>query len=112
MLLSTRDQESYQLNSRLRPKRFVYFPRYYDARKERLELKRKLYAEQGLTEEDRSLLMREKFKEKRGSQKINKNKLYTKNTRSLLLVGLVLILGYFILNGLDDIELVIFKLMD
>jgi hypothetical protein len=56
--------------------------------------------------------MREKFKEKRGSQKINKNKLYTKNTRSLLLVGLVLILGYFILNGLDDIELVIFKLMD
>ena len=100
------------LNSRLRPKRFVYFPRYYDERKERLELKRKLYAEQGLNEEDRSILLREKLKEKRSSHKVNQNKLYNKNTRSLLLLFIVLVLGYFLMNGLDDIELVIFKLMD
>ncbi len=100
------------LNSRLRPKRFVYFPRYYDERKEKLELKRKLYAEKGLNEEDRAVLLREKLKEKRSSHKVNQNQLYNKNTRSLLLLFVVIVLGYFLMNGLDDIELVIFKLMD
>ena len=100
------------LNSRLRPKRFVYFPRYYDERKEKLELKRKLYAEKELKEEDRAMLLREKLKEKRSSHKVNQNQLYNKNTRSLLLLFVVLVLGYFLMNGLDDIELVIFKLMD
>ena len=100
------------LNSKLRPKRFAYFPRYYDERKERLELKRKLYADQNLSEDDRILLMRERIKEKRTDQQIHQNYLYSKNTRSLVLIFLVLILGFFLLNGLDDIDLVIFKLMD
>jgi uncharacterized membrane protein len=56
--------------------------------------------------------MREKLKEKRNNQQINQNQLYSKNTRSLLLIFIVLVLGYFIMNGLDDIELVIFKMMD
>ena len=100
------------LNSKLRPKRFVYFPRYYSERKEKLDLKRKLYADENLSEDDRVMLMREKLKEKRSSQQINQNQLYSKNTRSLLLIFIVLVLGYFIMNGLDDIENVIFKLMD
>ena len=100
------------LNSRLRPKRFVYFPRYYDERKEKLDLKRKLYADENLSEDDRVTLMREKLKEIRSNQQINQNQLYSKKTRSLLLIFIVFILGYFIMNGLDDIEHVIFKMMD
>ena len=66
------------LNSRLRPKRFVYFPRYYNERKEKLDLKRKLYADENLSEDDRVSLMREKLKEKRNNQQINQNQLYSK----------------------------------
>lgn len=100
------------LNSRLRPKRFAYFPRYYDERKEKLDLKRKLYADENLSEDDRVLIMREKLREKRSSYQVNQNHLYNRNTRSLFLIFIVLVLGYFILNGLDDIDHVIFKLMD
>ncbi len=100
------------LNSRLRPKRFSYFPRYYDERKEKLELKRKLYADENLSENDRVLIMREKLKDKRVSHQVNQNQFYNRNTRSLFLIFLLLALGYFILNGLDDIDHVIFKLMD
>ena len=100
------------LNSRLRPKRFAYFPRYYDERKEKLELKRKLYSDENLSENDRILMMREKLRDKRSSHQVGQNQLYNRNTRSLFLIFLLLALGYFILNGLDDIDLVIFKLMD
>ena len=100
------------LNSRLRPKRFAYFPRYYDERKEKLELKRKLYADENLSDNDRILIMREKLRDKRGSHKVNQNQLYNRNTRFLFLLFLLFALGYFILNGLDDIDHVIFKLMD
>jgi hypothetical protein len=100
------------LNSSLRPKRFDYFPRYYDERKERIELKRKFYDNKDLNEEERTMLMREKMKENRNHQQIAQNNLYSQNTRSLILIFLVLVLGYFLLNGLDDIERVIFKLMN
>jgi len=100
------------LNSNLRPKRFDYFPRYYDERKERIELKRKFYDNKDLNEDERSMLMREKIKENRNHQQIAQNNLYSQNTRSLILIFLVLILGYFLLNGLDDIDRVIFKLMN
>ena len=100
------------LNSNLRPKRFDYFPRYYDERKERIELKRKFYDNKDLNEDERSMLMREKMKENRNHQQIAQNNLYSQNTRSLILIFLVLILGYFLLNGLDDIDRVIFKLMN
>ena len=100
------------LNSRLRPKRFAYFPRYYDERKEKLELKRKLYGDENLSENDRVSIMRERLKDKRGSNRVNQNQLYNRNTRSLFLIFLLLVLGYFILNGLDDIDRVIFKSMD
>jgi len=99
------------LNSNLRPKRFDYFPRYYDERKERIDLKRKLYGDEELSEDDRTMLMREKMKENRNNQQIAQNNLYSQNTRSLILIFLVLVLGYFLLNGLDDIDQVIFKLM-
>lgn len=100
------------LNSRLRPKRFAYFPRYYNERKEKLDLKRKLYADENLSDDERVLIMREKLREKRSSHQVNQNQLYNRNTRSLFLIFIVLVLGYFILNGLDDIDHVIFKLMD
>ena len=57
-------------------------------------------------------LMREKIEEKKQENKVSKNGVYSQNTRTLLLLSIVFILGYFLLNGLDDIDRVIFKLMD
>lgn len=99
------------LNSNIKPKRFGYFPRYYDARKEKTELKKKFYANEKLSEEERILLMREKMEEKRQENKVTKNTVYSQNTRTLVLISLVFVLGYFLLNGLDDIDKVIFKIM-
>lgn len=99
------------LNSNIKPKRFSYFPRYYDARKEKTELKKKLYANEKLSEEERILLMREKMEEKRQENKVTKNTAYSQNTRTLVLISLIFVLGYFLLNGLDDIDKVIFKIM-
>jgi hypothetical protein len=71
-----------------------------------------LYADENLSDDERVLIMREKLREKRSSHQVNQNQLYNRNTRSLFLIFIVLVLGYFILNGLDDIDHVIFKLMD
>ncbi len=100
------------LNSHLRPKRFSYFPRYYDERKEKIELKRKLYGDKDLNEKERAMLMREKMKEKRQRELVVQNQLYSQQTRTLILIFIVLVLGYFLLNGLEHIEKVIFKLMN
>ena len=99
------------LNSNIKPKKFGYFPRYYDARKEKTELKKKFYAKETLSESELILLMREKMEEKRQENKVSKNGIYSQNTRTLVLLSIVFVLGYFLLNGLDDIDQVIFKLM-
>ena len=99
------------LNSNIKPKKFGYFPRYYDARKEKTELKKKFYAKETLSESERILLMREKMEEKRQENKVSKNGIYSQNTRTVVLLSIVFVLGYFLLNGLDDIDQVIFKLM-
>ena len=100
------------LNSNIRPKKFDYFPRYYNSRKEKIELKRKFYSNETLSQDERVILMREKIEEKKQENKVSKNGVYSQNTRTLLLLSIVFILGYFLLNGLDDIDRVIFKLMD
>lgn len=55
--------------------------------------------------------MREKMEEKHQENKVSKNGIYSQNTRTLVLLSIVFVLGYFLLNGLDDIDQVIFKLM-
>ena len=99
------------LNSNIRPKKFGYFPRYYDARKEKTDLKKKFYSGEKLNETERVMLMREKMEEKKQETKVSKGGIYSQNTRTIVLLSIVIVLGYFLLNGLDEIESVIFKLM-
>ena len=56
--------------------------------------------------------MREKIEEQKQENRVSKNGVYSQNTRTLVLLSIVFILGYFLLNGLDDIDRVIFKLMN
>jgi hypothetical protein len=99
-------------NTKIQNKRFDFMPRYYDERKERLELKRKQFQEnENLTENERVTAMREQLKENWSHGKVRQQANYQANFRILILIGVIVVLGYFIFNGLDDIEQVIHKIM-
>lgn len=101
------------LNKTIENKRFNYTPMYYDEQKEYLELKKAQY---------RDLPEDEKGDELRKS--ILRNELQTgwsrvqhataerkaSNVRILLLIGIIVGLGYFILFGLDEVDVVVEKL--
>jgi ABC-type protease/lipase transport system fused ATPase/permease subunit len=57
------------------------------------------------------MLMREKMEEQKQENRVSKNSVYSQNTRTLVLLSVIIVLGYFLLNGLDEIDQVIFKLM-
>jgi hypothetical protein len=94
-------------------KRFDYSPMHYDERKERLELKKKEYQafEKGeITDEDRKKILRlnmqNSWSRSQDKQKIQK----TSNIRILILIGVLLALGYFIFNGVNEVDNVVKKL--
>jgi len=91
-----------------RYKRFNYIPRYYDERKERLELKRKSYQEQYLnSDEERSAIFKDSLQQSWNRGKYVRKQKQSANLRIVLLILFICFLGYFILNGLDDIDQVI-----
>ncbi len=99
------------LNSNIKPKKFGFFPRYYNARKEKTDLKKKFYSGENLSDAERVMLMREKIEEQKQENRVTKNSVYSQNTRTIVLLSVIIVLGYFLLNGLDEIDRVILKLM-
>ncbi len=99
-------------NTKIQHKRFDFMPRYYDERKERLELKRKQFQEnENLSDSERTAAMREQLKDNWSHGRARQQANYQANFRILILIGVIVVLGYFIFNGLDDIEQVIQKIM-
>lgn len=86
---------------------------YYDERKERLELKKKeieAMESQNLSEEDRKRILRSNMQSTwTRSQNTHKQK-QSANLRVLLLIGVLLALGYFIFNGVNEVDTVVKKL--
>jgi hypothetical protein len=74
-------------------------------------LKKKFYSGDNLSDGERVMLMREKIEEQKQENRVSKNSVYSQNTRTLVLLSVIIVLGYFLLNGLDEIDRVIFKLM-
>mgnify|MGYP001330551532 FL=1 len=89
-------------------KRFHYIPRYYDERKERLEKKKAIYSNlQSLSDDQRTEALRQQM-QSRWSRASEVNKQRTNsNTRTVLLIAFILVLGYFVFNGIEGIEKVI-----
>ena len=89
-------------------KRFHYIPRYYDDRKERLEKKRAIYSNlHSLSDDQRKEALRQQM-QSRWSRASEVNKQRTNsNTRTVLLIAFILVLGYFVFNGIEGIEKVI-----
>ncbi len=101
------------LANTIRNKRFDYSPMYFDERKERLDLKKKEFEKlenKDLSSDDRQKILRQNMQQSWSRAKQAQSQKSTSNFRVLLLIVLMLVLGYFVFNGLDDVDNVVKKL--
>jgi hypothetical protein len=87
------------------------YTRFYDERKERLELKRKSYDVRDLDQHERTDILKGKLRDTWSVGKTRQKANYEANFRVVVIICIILGLGYFVFNGLDDIDAVIHKLM-
>ncbi len=100
-------------NVKAQNKRFSYLPRYYDERKERLAVKKKQFEDvENLSEEDRKNFLKEQFRDSWSLGSTRQQAIYQANFRILILIAFLLILGYFVFNGIEGIQSVIHKIMN
>ena len=102
------------LKNNLQNKRFDYSPMYYDERREKLELKKMHYQklkDKDLSPEDRQQLLRNNMREGWSQAAYRQQVNSSSNLRILLLIALLVGLGYFIFNGVDEVDTVVKKLM-
>lgn len=102
------------LKNNIQNRSFDYAPMYYDERKEKLELKKKQYErlkDSNLTTEERQQLLRNNMREGWSRAAYRQQVTSASNLRILLLIGLLVALGYFIFNGVDEVDTVVKKLM-
>jgi hypothetical protein len=101
------------LNKTFKNKRFDYSPMYYDERKERLKLKKKEFEkleDAKLSAEDRKSILRTNMKNTWSRSQNTQKQKQSSNIRVLLLVAILLALGYFIFNGINEVDTVVKKL--
>lgn len=101
------------LNKTIENQRFDYTPRYYDERKQRLERKKAQYKEieEGTVSDDkRREMFRENIQEGFSRAQVRQSAQKSSNMRILILIVLMLALGYFIFNGVDDVDTVVTKM--
>lgn len=102
------------LNKNFKPRRFDYSPMYYDERKERLELKKAEFQrlrDAEMDPEEREALLRQNMKQTWSRAQHNQQQKYSANVRTLIILAIIIALGYFIFNGMDDVDVVVKKLM-
>ena len=101
------------LNKTIENKRFNYNPMYYDERKEQLAEKKKLYKElenEDLNGERRREIFKDSLKGEYSRAQYRQNEKRTSNYRILLLILIIVALGYFVFNGVDEVDTVVKKL--
>lgn len=98
------------LNKTIEHQRFQYNPMYYNERKERLEKKKKQYKkleDDAVSDDERKEYFKDSLKENWSRSGFRQSQQRSSNIRVLLLVGLILALGYFIFNGVDEVDTVV-----
>ncbi len=101
------------LNKTTQPKQFRYTPMYYDERKERIEEKKEYYRkldEGDESDADRVNAFRSNLRNEWTRTEVRQSHFRASNLRILLLIGILLALGYFIFNGVDEVDTVVHKL--
>ena len=101
------------LANTIKNKRFDYAPRYYDERKERLNLKKKEFdrlENEDLSDKDRQKILRQNMQDSWSRASNAQSQRSTSNFRVLLLIVILLVLGYFVFNGISEVDTVVKKL--
>ncbi len=101
------------LNKTIQNQRFNYNPMYYNERKERLDRKREQYQkleDNTISDAERRELFRENLKEGFSRAHYRQTQQRSSNIRVLILIGLILVLGYFVFNGVNEVDTVVKKL--
>ena len=101
------------LNKTFKNKQFDYSPRYYDERKERLLLKKRQFEKlenDTLNAEDRKAILRNNMQNTWSRAQSSQKQKRSSNLRVLLLIGILIVLGYFVLNGINEVDTVVKKL--
>lgn len=86
---------------------------YYDERKERLERKKEQYRkidDNTLSESEKREMFRENLREGFSRAQYRQTQKRSSNIRVLILIALILALGYFIFNGVNEVDTVVKKL--
>ena len=84
--------------------RFHYNPMYYDERKERLEKKKAQYRK---LHEGEISDNKDNLRENWSRADIRQSQHRSANLRVVLLIFIILLLGYFIFNGVDEVDTVV-----
>lgn len=101
------------LNKTIPHQRFNYNPMYYDERKERLERKKEQYRkldDNTLSDSEKREMFRENLREGFSRAQYRQTQKRSSNIRVLILISLILALGYFIFNGVNEVDTVVKKL--
>lgn len=101
------------LNKTIPHKRFDYSPMYYDERKERLKEKREHYNKLHngeITEDERREYFKDNLRSEWSRTNYRGKQVRSSNFRIVLLIALILALGYFIFNGIDEVDTVVNKI--
>jgi hypothetical protein len=101
------------LSKTVNNKRFKYSPRFYDELKERLYLKKKEFnrlANEKMSDSERKNALRNNLKSSWSRHKAYSEGKKSANIRVLILIGVLLALGYFVFNGINDVDNVVKKL--
>ena len=101
------------LNKTIQNQRFNYNPMYYNERKERLEKKKEHYQkldDNTLSDSERRELFRENLKDSFARGQYRQSQQRSSTIRVLILIALIVILGYFIFNGVNQVDTVVKKM--
>lgn len=101
------------LNKVIEHKRFEYTPMYYDERKERLAKKVKQHDTtqyEALSDVEKREIFKENLRDNWSSSKVRQQGRKSANVRTLVLIALIVALGYFIFNGLDQVDSIVNRL--
>lgn len=101
------------LNNTLQNRKFDYNPRYYDERKDRLTKKKEQFRkmESGeMSDEERRAMLRESMRGEWHRADYRQKQQKAANMRILILVALLVALGYFLLYGVDKVEVIVDRL--
>ena len=101
------------LNKTIENRRFDYTPMYYDEKKEALDKKKELYRRMNdgeLSESEKKEMLRDEMRQSWSRTNYRKSQEKASNIRILILVLVFLALGYFIFNGIDEVDTIVEKI--